>query len=88
VSLVRKRHQLANGVQNVFTYTPSARGLSSTINSQMSVMSCGCARVKSKTLLGIHFGERFFSSSSSRWRKLSKNASPSTGFTRPLLMSS
>jgi hypothetical protein len=22
----------------------------------MSVMSCGCARVKSKTLLGIHFG--------------------------------
>jgi hypothetical protein len=54
----------------------------------MSVMSCAAARVKSKTLLGIHFGKRFFSSSSSRWRKLSKNASPSTGFTRPLLMSS
>jgi hypothetical protein len=25
VSLVRKRHQLANGVQNVFTYTPSSQ---------------------------------------------------------------
>jgi hypothetical protein len=37
----------------------------------MSVMSCAAPGVKRKTLLGIHFGERFFSSSSSRWRKLS-----------------
>src|ERR1700693_4539630 len=88
VSLVRKRYQLLNGVQDVFTHAPGGqRIILKDKFPNVSDVLCR-ARVKSKTLLGIHFEERFFSSSSSRWRKLSKNASPSTGFTRPLLMSS
>ena len=46
----RKQHQLANGVQNVFTYTPSS--LRIILNDKFPDVGdvlC-CARVKSKTL--------------------------------------
>src|ERR1700723_530597 len=40
VSLVRKRHQLRTASRMSSRTRRAARGLSSTINSQMSVMSC------------------------------------------------
>ena len=46
------------------------------------------ARVKFKSLGCAHFGGRRLSNSSSRRRKSSKNVSPSTDLTRPLLRSS
>ncbi len=66
----------------------AASGLSSAINSHISVMSGVRFGMQPETLACGHFGVCFFSSSSSRSRKLSKKASPSTGLTRPLLMSS
>jgi hypothetical protein len=62
-----QRHQLANGVQDVF---PQQAPGSQRIILKEKFPDVGdflCrARLKSKTLLGIHCGERFFSSSSSR----------------------
>ena len=61
---------------------------------QYQVRNSSCERrprlygVEIKTLPGIHFEERCLIKSSSRCRRLSKKASPSTVFTRPLLMSS
>jgi hypothetical protein len=44
------------------------------------------ARVQLKTPFGIHLGLRCLGSSSSRWRRLSKKASPSIAFARPPLL--
>lgn len=88
MALIWERHEPADTVKNFFAYTPRGKRiiLSDEFPDFGNVLRG--ARVKLKTPVAGHFLERCFSSSSSRCRKLSKKASPSIGFTRPLLMSS
>jgi hypothetical protein len=88
MALVWERRQPADTVKNFFAHTP--RGKRIVLSDEFPDFGdvLRCARVKLKTPVSRHFVERCLSSSSSRCRKLSKNVSPSMGFTRPLLMSS
>ena len=85
--LVGKGHKIPDGAQNFFANSPGCKHIPfcNEIPNVLEVLRR--FRVKLKALWSIHCGERF-SNSSSRLRRLSKNASPSIGLTLPLLTSS
>ena len=86
--LTGKRHEITDRIQNFPAYTFSRKRtiLGNKFPDLRNVLSS--ARVNFEPLVSLHLGKFFLSRSSSRWRKPSKNASPSMGFTRPLFMSS
>src|SRR5258708_13313454 len=88
MALIGERHEPADTVKNFFAHTPGGKRivLSNEFPDFGDVLRC--TRVELKTPVSGHFVERCLSSSSSRWRKSSKKASPSMGFTRQLLTSS
>jgi hypothetical protein len=88
VALIRKRYKLADCAQYFFADAVGSHWTFPRDEFPYFGDVMRRARVEVKTLPSIHFGERCLSSSSSRCRKLSKKASPSIGFTLPLLMSS
>src|ERR1019366_6305372 len=83
-----KWHQSTDGGQDLFAYSPGSERivLGDVLPNTGNVLYC--FRVKAKTPIHAHWGVRWLSRSSSRRRRDSKNSSPSTGFTLPLLMSS
>ena len=88
VTLMRESHKFSKGGQDFLSHTRGSKRIILSNEFPYVVDVLRRARVEIKTLPGIHFKERFLIESSSRWRRVSKKASPSTGFTRPLLMSS
>jgi len=88
VTLMWESHELANGFQ--YLLAEACRGTQIIVGDELPDLGdvLRCARVKLKSLAALHFGERRLESWPSRRRKSSKKASPSTGFTRPLLISS
>jgi len=88
VTLVRKRNNIANCIQNFFA--DAFRGQWAVLSNKFPNLDniLSCTRVKLESLIHIHLVEFFLINSSLRRRKSSKKASPSTGFTRPLFMSS
>ena len=88
VALVGKRCEGTNGVEYLHADAPRCQDtvLRDEFPDFRDVL--GRARMEIEARLEVHLGDRGLSSSSSRSRKLSKKASPSMGFTRPLLMSS
>ena len=87
VAVVRKSHEPLDGAQDFFAHSSGCKRVSlrDEIPNVLDVL--GRFWVKLKAVFGAHRGVRF-SNSSSRRRRLSKNASPSIGMTLPLLTSS
>lgn len=85
MALTRKWHESANAIKQVLSNTPSGlRAIACDISPNFrDVFGREGMKVES-----LRHGYGFFNKSSSRWRRLSKNASPSTGFTLPLFRSS
>ncbi len=88
VALVRERSEFADSVENVLAN--ASGGMRILLRDVMPDFGnvLRCTRVEYEPLGWAHLEGRWLSNFSSRWRRSSKNVSPSTGFTRPLLMSS
>src|SRR6185437_13956632 len=84
VTGVRKGHHTPNPSQNLRSdATSGARVIFRDVLPDFGNI-LRCKRMKRKPAPCDHDTERRFSNSSSRLRRLSKNSSPSMGFTRPL----
>ena len=90
MALMRKRYQRTDRLKNIFTDATSGGHIVLDVldNKFLNLRDIPCRqRMKLKSRC-VHLGKRCLRNSSSRCRKLSKNASPSIGFTSPLLRSS
>jgi hypothetical protein len=85
VALMRKSHQSTDSFKHFLAKTPSPLR---TILRDERPYFCNVLGRKGVKVKTPRHGYSFLRTSSSFWRRLSKNASPSMGFTLPLLRSS